>query len=730
MASNLSLAFNLSASATGMAQGINAGVVELQKLGYAAKQTARDVSTLKTIEISKLFINSVQSIAGAFTRFTSGALSAVDNTRQLAQSLGVTYGELRTLQVAADLSGASSEQLATAFTRAQVTISKAAGGSKEAKAALDKLGLSVEGLATQTSTQQFSAIAQAINAIQNPAERAAAAVAIFGRSGAELLPTFRELPENLQTANTFLGQFRDGVQGVNPDAIDAIGDSFSLAGQAIQELAGRVLTQLAPALTKGADEFVKFIANIDVGAAAESARQGLQSVASVVGALAQFAAPLAKNLLPSIGAYLAFINRQAIGAGIAGLARAFAAAASTALGYSAAAGTAAASTATLGVAIRSLLASTGVGLLVVALGALGGAALEWGLSSGDAGDTAQGAIDGASDAAKRLQQEMANAGVAAFNMGEDVKKALKVPEQISIREFAQGGLDEARGAIVALAKELGGLNQVPAALLTDFQDIANFAGQITETVLDQGGALAIVDQRSKALIETVRKLTDTRKADADAAKQAAEAARKAAEDNRKRVEELAGQGLTGAEQSRLQLNKDLLAITQEQAAAEAALAAAMKNRDRDGILAAEERLRLAKEAIGVAKNQDRDRQLQALGIDQSLLKPAKTLKDEFLAIRQAFDKGLIKPGEAAQALRTLAAEGINIRQEIAAELRKPSQQALTIQDVRTNEGMAAVMQLATGRQDPAIEQRREQLKKLDEIKRAIVDTGANPVIFN
>jgi len=607
-----------------------------------------------------------------------------------------------------------------------VTISSAAGGSKEATKALAALGLSVEDLATQTSTQQFQTIASAINSIENPAQRAAAAVAVFGKSGAQLLPTFRELPENLRTANTFLGSFRDGVQGVNPDAIDAIGDSFSLAGQAIQELAGRVLTQLAPSLTKGAEQFVAFVQQIDVSAAAETARQALASVASVLGALAEFAAPLAKNLLPAIGVYLALINRQAIGAGIVGLGRAFASAAAAALGYSAAAGTAAVGTAALAASIRALLASTGVGILVVAFGALAGAAIEWGLSGSESGAAATAGLDDAAEAARRLKADMENASVAAFNLGEDVKKALKVPEEISIREFAQGGLDEARSAIVGLAKDLGGLNQVPADLVTEFKSIAEYASKINETVLDQEGALAAVDQRSKALIDTVRQLTDARKADADAAKQAAESARKAAEDNRKRVEDLAGQGLTGAEQSRLQLNKDLLAINKELNTVQNALIEAYRSNDKASIAAAEERLRLAWAAADVATAQDKERRLQALGIDKNLLEPPKTLLDQFKNIRQAFTEGLIKGDQARTALKNLSDEGIRIRQDIAAELRKPAQQALTIQDVRSSEGMSLVTQLATGRQDPAIQQRSEQLKKLEEIRKALQAVGAQP----
>ena len=723
----LGIGFQLSASAVGMAQGINAGVVELQKLGYAAKQTARDVSTLKTLEISKAFISGISSIANTFQAFTSGALNAIDNTRQLAASLGVSYQELRTLQVAADLSGASSEELAKAFTRAQVTITNAAGGSKEAAKALAALGLSVDDLATQTSTQQFQAIASAVNSIENPAQRAAAAVAIFGKAGASLLPTFRELPENLKTAQTFLGGFRDGVNGINPDKIDAIGDSFGLAGQAMQELAGRVLTQLQPALTQAADNFVKFVQSIDVPAAAAALSKALTDISRALASAAQFAAPLARNILPAAGAALALMNRELIKGLIASMASTFAAAARAALGYTAAAGVAASATVGLGVAIRGLLASTGIGLLVVGLGLAAGAALEWAIASDSASTDSAAAIADAEAAMNRFRKETNLAGVAAFNLGEEVKKALKVPEEISINEFAQGTLNEARSAIVSLAKELGGLDKVPANVLAQFEQIREYAGGITDEVLNQGEALRFVDQNSQALIATVTRLTEAEKAKAEAAKASTEAARKAAEESRKRVAELSTQGLSAAEKSRVQLNRDLLDIANEQRAAEEALQSARKAGDAASISAANERLRLAQQATAEAKAQDRQRQLDALGIDEKLLKPATTLADQFKAVRKAFDQKLIGGGEANQALRNLAAEGIQIRQEIVAELRRPSQQALQVNDIRTQEGMSQFLALATGREDPGIENARQQLAKLDEIRRALIAIGARPV---
>lgn len=721
---NISLGFNLSASAVGMSQGINAGVVELQKLGYAAKQTSRDVATLKTIEISRAFIAGITTVARTFQSFTSGALNAIDNTRQLAESLGVTYGELRTLQVAADLSGASSETLAAAFTRAQVTISKAAGGSKEATAALKLLGLSVDELRNQSSTQQFSAIAQAINAIENPAQRAAAAVAIFGRSGAQLLPTFRELPENLRTANTFLAGFQNGVNGINPAAIDAIGDSFSLAGQALSELAGRLLQELQPALTQGAQEFVSFIQSVDVPRAARAVRAALSDIAQVLSQVATFAAPLAQNLLPAIGGYLAFINRQALAAGIRGLASFFSSAASAALGYSAAAGTAATATVTLTAALRSLAISTGVGALVVALGIGAGAFVDWATSGESSAAQVVAATNPATDAARRNADAFAAAAANAAEFGAEAEKALKVP-QLTAQDFAENALSQATSAVRQLAEQLGGLERVPANISAAFQQLQQSVRDANDTTFASANALRTVSDDARSLTATIQSLTKAEEDRARAAKDAADLAVRVAQDAQNRTRELASQSLPTSEQNRLKLQEDLLAISREIANAERARSEAVRAGDAAAVKAADERLRLARLASEEARNQDRLRKLEARGIDTNVIRPTRTLADDLRSIKDAFQARELSGDEARLALRNLAQEGIAIRAEILRELSRPSQRALQVSDVRTSEGISQFF--AAGRQDPAIEQRREQLKKLDEIRRAIIDAGLRPV---
>jgi hypothetical protein len=246
-------------------------------------------------------------------------------------------------------------------------------------------------------------------------------------------------------------------------------------------------------------------------------------------------------------------------------------------------------------------------------------------------------------------------------------------------------------------------------------------------------ALRSVDSESRKVIDAVRQITEARKAEADATKNAADEARRAAEDSsrdaRRRVEGLVESGLPEAQRSQLTLSQDLLAINRTIADAEAALQQAKQAGDLRAIAQAEERLRLTRETGAVAeqtaREQDRQRRLAARGIDAAILNPTQTLKQQIDNLRAAFKAGEITPEQARTGFLNLIREGIDIRNEIARELSRPAQQALQVSDIRTQEGASQLLALVTGRQDPAIEQRRQQLSKLEEIKQAI---GRNEVI--
>lgn len=722
----ISLGFNLSASAVQMASGINAGVIELQKLGTAARKTSQDVAVLKTIELSRAFISTVQTAANAFSQFISGTAGAVASIDDLAKRTGVSAEVLQGYSLAANQSGVGLETFGKAVQKLTINLGEAQTGNETAIKSFADLGLSITDLARLSPQQAFEAVAAAISKLPNPAQQAAAAVSVFGRSGIELVPIFQEGATYLQEMAAEAKRLGIALSPQQTAGIAALDDSLQKTQATLQGFSARLLAELAPALQKSAEDAATFIASIDVRQVAANVTQAIQDLGSAFSFLASAAAPLAGNILPLIGGYLAFINRQVIGSGIALLGRAFVAAGAAAFGYAGAASTAAAATVTLAVAIRGLLASTGIGLLVVLFGVASGALLEWSLASRQASGDVTDSIEQPKDAIEEMRRRTAAANAEMQQFGQTAKDALKVPT-FTARDLAQEAIDEAAGAVKSLARELGGLERVPAEVLERFRKLKEFAESITPEVLDQKAAIGFAARDANALRDQVRALSNDYKTSTEEAKKLAEAARKAADDARSRTTELANEGLSDAEKSRLQLNRDLLAIGLEQRSAQEALAKAQRENDARAIAAAQERLRLAAAATDEARTQDRERQRQALGIDERLIRPATTLADQFKAVREAFDKKLIDGGEARQALRNLAAEGINIRQEIARELSRPSQAALQVNDIRTSQGVSQFTALATGRQDPAIEQRAAQLRKLDEIRRALEQVEARPV---
>jgi len=186
---------------------------------------------------------------------------------------------------------------------------------------------------------------------------------------------------------------------------------------------------------------------------------GVSSALSVAYEVAQVLA----HVLSVIGDFIKFIGDNGEGAAV-GLA-----AAATALGlYKVATIAATVATVGLGTAVRALLASTGIGLLVTVFGTVAGAALEWGLSTKTAGDEAKKSVDGVvqaaeggANAAKQLGTEAAAAQQKAFLAAEEAaKKAADEAKKAS--DAARREADQSIARLVT-EQQFGGDSQRYAA---------------------------------------------------------------------------------------------------------------------------------------------------------------------------------------------------------------------------------------------------------------------------
>jgi hypothetical protein len=226
------------------------------------------LNALITIQAAQLF-GSIASAASNAVRSLIGMGQAesevIDRTSKLADRLGMTYGELSGLSLAGQLAGVSLESIGKAATKGDIAFAKLAEGSAVAQAAFGLVGLTLDDLNGKTSAERFAAISDAIAALPTEAERARAAVSLFGKAGAELLPLFNE--GSASVAETAKQAERLGIALTNEQSasVEAMNDSFDLAGATISGVIGQVTAYLAPALQSVSDTFVQLVG--DVGGA-------------------------------------------------------------------------------------------------------------------------------------------------------------------------------------------------------------------------------------------------------------------------------------------------------------------------------------------------------------------------------------------------------------------------------------------------------------------------------
>jgi len=259
----------VSAIFTASSSGLSAGV---SKASSSLKGLQKDVSSLRggmqllnAISGAQL-LGSVASTAMSYARSLVGVglaqAEVIDSTSKMSARLGMTYSELAGLAHAGDLAGVSMDVIGKAATKADVAFVKAAQGSATAQAGFSAIGLSLADLQGKSSAERFSAITDAIAGLPTEAERAAAAVKLFGRAGAEMLPLFAGGAGSIREATEEAQRFGMALTGAQGRDVEAMNDSFSKVHAAIGGIVKQITAYLAPSITAIATTFTDFVGSM------------------------------------------------------------------------------------------------------------------------------------------------------------------------------------------------------------------------------------------------------------------------------------------------------------------------------------------------------------------------------------------------------------------------------------------------------------------------------------
>lgn len=253
------------ASTSGLTSGVSRAASSLNKLQGSVNSLGGSMRTLVAIQGAQLF-GSMAATAGQYVsslvRMGQAQADVLDSQSKLAARTGMTMSEFQGLALAGDLAGVSYETIAKAATKADIAFVKAAGGSASARAAFDAIGLSIDELNGKSAAERFDAIAASIAALPTEAERAAAAVAIFGKAGAELLPMFAGGAEGIAQAREQAERLGIALTNAQGQDIEAMNDAFTMAGKAIEGVINQVVAYLAPAVQAVADQFTNLVGTI------------------------------------------------------------------------------------------------------------------------------------------------------------------------------------------------------------------------------------------------------------------------------------------------------------------------------------------------------------------------------------------------------------------------------------------------------------------------------------
>lgn len=279
MATIRSLNVSIKANTTGFRKGVKDARSSLQQFAGAVASTGKMVAG---------FAAGVATAAAVgLSVMVKNQMEAIDASSKLADQLGLSTEQLAGFQHAADLSGVSGEQLATAFRKMQVSISEAAAGTKMAQDTFHTLGVDWKALRAMQPGEQFETVADAISKLGNQTDRVRVAQELFGRSGMGLLSM-------LQGGKAGLADMQREAEKLGLTFSRTAGAQVELANDALTRLwatskglANQIAIQLSPFIQYAAEQLTAFAVSGDgvgpkVSAAMEAIAKSLGVVADML----------------------------------------------------------------------------------------------------------------------------------------------------------------------------------------------------------------------------------------------------------------------------------------------------------------------------------------------------------------------------------------------------------------------------------------------------------------
>jgi len=231
----------------------------LNKAEQQASQFADQVKAIAAgTAIGKQISDFADQAARALYQLTIGSIDAADHLNDLSKKTGIAVETLGGIGFAAGQAGGNLDSASAAAGKLNKSLAEAAAGNKEAGEAFKALGINVKDAAGNTKSADVALveIANKFATYADGPEKAALALKIFGKAGADIIPLLddggRALQENIEYYKRFSGVTTDLAKKA-----DDFNDTIGKVQLINKSLGSTIAADILPVLQSLADAYLE-----------------------------------------------------------------------------------------------------------------------------------------------------------------------------------------------------------------------------------------------------------------------------------------------------------------------------------------------------------------------------------------------------------------------------------------------------------------------------------------
>ena len=175
------------------------------------------------------------------------AIEMGEQLNTLSEQTGISAGKLVVLQRAFENNGMEAGDLGQAVAKMSKFLEAAGEQGSAAAIKLNRIGLSADKLKGMQPDELFRTLALSISAIQDPTEKSADSMEVFGRSGYRLIKLFADYDEELINARASTGSLAD-IMDRSSESFEKVGDNFKIIAKKGQDFAAGALSDVIDSL--------------------------------------------------------------------------------------------------------------------------------------------------------------------------------------------------------------------------------------------------------------------------------------------------------------------------------------------------------------------------------------------------------------------------------------------------------------------------------------------------